>query len=179
MGLTFPESSIVEPPFKADGDMSKSKESFYELAKSKIKYLTDAEFKVWSGQNPGINDDSSNATYILSGKYVKDTDGNVENLVTNLEIAINRDAFIVDGEDYSDVVPFVVEHEIFEIWLTAKKGIASGYSIDTKHHLALRRSYQFARGENMVKRLYEYCTRKVPENKNEHDQILRELKIVA
>jgi hypothetical protein len=48
-------------------------------------------------------------------------------------IVINRPSFIIDGEDFSDLIPLVIEHEIMELWFMCKKGFLP---IDT-HSLAI------------------------------------------
>ena len=45
--LSFPKTSILEKPLNMGGLMTESKKSFYELAKSKIKYLSSEEIIEW------------------------------------------------------------------------------------------------------------------------------------
>jgi hypothetical protein len=48
-------------------------------------------------------------------------------------IVINKQSFIIDGENFSDLIPLVVEHEIAELWFMCK----GGYLPIDPHSLAI------------------------------------------
>lgn len=53
--------------------------------------------------------------------------------LTDFKIIINKPSFNIDGEDFSDLIPIVIEHEAYELWYSCKKG----YSPIEPHCLAI------------------------------------------
>ena len=139
--FSLPETSILEKPLNMGGLMTESKKSFYELAKSKIKYLSSEEIVEWHKKNSGRDNYLSNASYIIGVTLKRNADTRVERLINALEIVVNKDFITMNGEDFSDCIPFVIEHEIYEAWLSAKEGAVNSREVNTKHLLAKRREY--------------------------------------
>lgn len=150
----LPESSFLKPPHKVEGTPREARASFYELAKDKVKYLTSEEILKWRKETFGKSDISI-ATYIIGGS---NTENDFNKWIYNLEIVVNKDAFNVKGKDYSDILPFVLEHEIYEAWLSGKRGTGPKLSVDKKHLLALRREYLLAEQQGLGDKLFEWDT---------------------
>lgn len=147
--FSLPETSRLEKPLNMEGLIIESKKSFYELAKSKIKYLSSEEIVEWHKKNSGRENYLSTASYIIGCTLNVHEDKSVEKLVNALEIVVNKDYFVINGNDFSDCIPFVIEHEIYETWLSAKKGTASSLEINTKHLLAKRKEYLMAEQQGL------------------------------
>ncbi len=151
----LPESSFLDPPHEVEGPPKEARESFYELAKDKIRYLTNEEILKWYEDMFGRRQYSiPAAAYIIGSKKEK----NFEKWIHNLEIIVKKDAFNIEGKDYSDILPFVLEHEIYEAWLSGKRGTGPKLSVDKKHLLALRREYLLAEQQGLGDKLLEWDT---------------------
>ena len=73
---------------------------------------------------------------------------------TILSIAINENAFTINGEDYTDLIPYSIEHEIYEAWLTLDKGWR--LNLKERHLLARRKQYEIAMRDGKAERLLEF-----------------------
>ncbi|NMB47869.1 hypothetical protein GYA13_00275 [Candidatus Kuenenbacteria bacterium] len=159
MEFKFPESSIVNNPHKIEGPMEEAKKSFYEFAKSKVKYLSRDEIKKWHKETSGRDGYETTASYIIS---FNTEEGGFEKWINNLEIMVNRDIFSLNGKDFSDIIPFVLEHDIYEAWLHAKKGAASSLDVDKKHMLARRREFLLAAEQGLEDKFFEFMMAVAP-----------------
>ena len=158
-----PESSFLDLPHKVEGSPKEARESFYEFAKDKIKYLTQEEIEEWRNRVAKITGreiDIPAATAIISFKEEK----NFGKWIHNLEIIVNKDSFNIGGKDYSDLMPFVLEHEIYEAWLNAKKGTASTIDEKKQHILAHRRSFLLAEQHGLGDKFLEWFKSIDPDN---------------
>ena len=132
----LPESSFINIPHKVEGTPKEARESFYELAKDKIKYLTNEEILKWYEDMFGRRQHSIPlAAYIIGSN----TENDFNKWIYNLEIIVKKDAFNIEGKDYSDLLPFVLEHEIYEAWLSGKRGVGPALNKRKRHLLARRR----------------------------------------
>jgi len=77
---------------------------------------------------------------------------------------VNKDAFKIKDKDYSDVMPFVIEHEIYETWLNAKKGAGSDLTMKKQHILALRRAFLLAEQQGLSEKFLEWNSLIDPDN---------------
>ncbi len=161
----IPELPHLEHPYKVEGPPKEARKSFYEFAKHRIKYLTNEEFIKFDRDTGGFPDEKhiSPAFHIIDPESLQKGD-NLEKWVDNLEIAVNKDTFKVKGKDYSDLMPFVAEHEIYETWLKAKKGTASTLDYKKKHLLAQRRAFLLAEQQGLGDRLLEWSKLNAPDN---------------
>lgn len=174
MEIKCPESSYVRPPHKVEGPMRKAREDFYELAKSKMRYMRSEEFNQWVYEMIGDRCDKKIGAGFGPFFFRIKKDGNrvIEKLVGNLEIGINIDAFVIDGESYEDLIPFVVEHELYEAWMNAKKGLLEGAfdqgGLNKKHYLAERREFLLAEKAGLGKKLFKWRMKTYPDNELEY-----------
>lgn len=86
--------------------------------------------------------------------------------LTGADIYINKDEFYLDGEDYTDLIPYIERHEKFELWMFVKEGISvklnpdnpgeAKHSRETAHRLALRDQYRYAFLHGKADRLLEF-----------------------
>jgi hypothetical protein len=88
----------------------------------------------------------------------------MEKWVIALEISINRDFF---GEEHADLIPYAVEHEIYESWLWAKRGFHHPESSEVNHLLARRRQFEMAMKDGKAEKLLNFYKDKSPESASE------------
>lgn len=157
----IPELPHLEHPYKVESPPKEARASFYEFVKNKIEYLTSEEIIKWDRDRRGYPDPEHPSVALYDSCEEGD---NLEKWVDNLEIAINKDAFKIKDKDYSDLMPFVVEHEIYEAWLRVKKGIASTFDREKQHILAQRRTFLLAEQQGLGDRLLEWSKLIIPDN---------------
>jgi hypothetical protein len=77
-----------------------------------------------------------------------------------VQVRINPELFIIDGEDYTDLIPFFRLHEYEEMWIYAKTGFSINIhqheSGGIAHKRALREQYKAAFKEGKAERNLEY-----------------------
>ncbi len=161
----IPKIEYIHPPYKVEGPPKEARESFYEFAKKRIKYLTDEEMRKWDKDRGGDPESKQPkpALYIISIGGSKKGDS-PEKWVDNLEIVVNKDAFKIKDKDNSAVMPFVIEHEIYETWLNAKKGAGSDLTMKKQHILALRRAFLLAEQQGLSEKFLEWNSLIDPDN---------------
>lgn len=172
MEINLPETSILLKPHKVEGSMVEAKESFYDLAKSHIRYLTSQEIVEWHKKISGRKNYLTTASYIVSRKSDVSEGGDFEKWVDALEIVVNKDVAIINGEDFSDCIPFIVEHDIYEAWLSAKKGAVTSLDVGKKHLLARRREFLIAEQQSLGEKLHRFQIAVDPANRKEYDEAL-------
>lgn len=174
--INLPKSSEISPPFELKESMNESKKSFYDLAKSRVRYLNSKKFSDWVYEVTGNRDLEKGIALNLNWPKIIEEDGIEKKIVENLEIVVNKDTFHLDGIDYKDIIPFVVEHEIYESWLSAKKGILGERfdrdDINLKHQLALRREIELAEGVGLAEKLIEWISKVRPDQESEYREVL-------
>lgn len=177
MKYKTPESSFINPPHKIEGKISEAKKSFYELAKDKVRYFNHQQFMDWVSKIVGKGKAKilyENAAVLAVIKNEKSQEEQkIEKYVTNLEIAIDATKFNINNKSYDDILPFVIEHEIYESWLRSKKGFLeekefSEESRTRAHLLAIRREFLLAEKEGKAEKMFEWRMLIAPEEEKEY-----------
>lgn len=119
--LSNPENYYLKEPYKVEGASKESREAFFEMARSRIHYATREEMADFGRRTSGGDESGTTALYILLPRE-KMISGSVEKWIDGLQIVVNKDAFIRDDEDFSDLIPYAVEHELYELWVKSKPG---------------------------------------------------------
>jgi hypothetical protein len=125
-----------------------SKDYVYDLLAKRVVLLNDLDFK---------NAAQSLAFFACVRIVLVAT---AEANLINPKILVNKDDFIIEGEDYSDLIPNVVRHEVAELWTYVKKGynlsrISPGNK-QAHHELALRAEYDYAFEIGNALRLFQF-----------------------
>jgi hypothetical protein len=115
-------------PIKSISPSIESKNAFKKFAQTKVIFFDNTEecdrFTVrWLFKEFGHT--TSKERNIDAGHVLlKDMRGRrLDNqTLEDFVIVINKPSFIIDNNDFSDLVPLVIEHEIAELWYTCKKG---------------------------------------------------------
>ena len=159
MSLTNQEvHSIPDLFFQFSQDIQQDKQEYLEWARRKIKVLPAKEFYQWMITQKGSAVMGATAWYF--NRYAPT--GSV-----NFESAINEDGFIVEGEDYRDLIPYAKEHEVQESFarIAQRKGIA----VDDPHaNVGMVEEFKLAAADRKHHRLYEYMTRAAPNRTHEY-----------
>jgi len=152
--INCPEYSKLEEPFNLEGLPSEVKKSFYELAESRTRVVSQDEHFQFEREVFGDDWQPSSAVYVTSTEQHK-TDRGEETRLNGLDISINRDFFTDGNRDYSDLIQYAVEHEIFEAWLSVKPGYQT--KDPQKNHLLARvRQFEIAMKDGKAEKLLEF-----------------------
>ncbi len=165
--LKHPESSYLPEPHKIEGSPKEAKEHFYEMARTRIVYVTKEEMVEFGKQETGEDESTTTGLYIRLPRE-KTTKEGVEKWIDGLQIVINKDAFQQDGKDFSDLIPYAVEHELYELWVKSKKG-KSIQRTDKAHLLARQRQVELALRDKKLDKMIEFYTTLNPEYAQELD----------
>ena len=156
--INCPEYSMLKEPFRLEGLPGEVKKSFYELARSRVRVVPQDEHFQFERDIFGDDWQQSSAVYITSTEQHK-TDRGEEARLNGLDVSINRDFFIDGNGDYSDLIPYAVEHEIFEAWLSVKPGYQT--KDPQKNHLLARvRQFEMAMEDGVAEKLLEFYKRR-------------------
>jgi hypothetical protein len=157
-------------PVKMDGNIHESKTIFYDLARSRIRYQTWEENIAWQKKYRGSQIGTS-ATYIIGLKDTVGSDEKVEKWIDKLAIVINKG--LIDelgqrlGEDFTSIIPYIIEHELYESWLSAKRGAGQSLEVSNKHILAIRRQYLLATQDGLADKLLRFSIAMNPSTEEE------------
>lgn len=165
----IPEIPYTKPLHRVEGPPKEARASFYELAKKRIKYLTNEEFMEWDPER-------TSPAFLMVTPKSRVEQGKLEKWIDDLEIIVNKDAFKIKDKDYSDLIPFVAEHEIYEAWLKVKKGAGSELERKKKHLLAQRRAFFLAeqKGKGLGNKLLKWSKLIAPNNINNNIKHIKE-----
>lgn len=186
MTIEIPKSSKLDTPHEVEGTMKEAKTSLYELAKNRVRFLSDQEFSAWCREFGPWGEEAvkSPAVMVVWPRGGKEVEGKIEKVITHLEIVINKEKFQIDGEDYSDIIPFAIEHELYETWLKVKKGLGDGsddknngfQNYIAKHKLSLRREFLLAEQAGLGEKIFKFHTKLRPEDKEDCLEALKKAK---
>lgn len=175
MEIKFPESSYIKPPHKVEDGIGIAKKSFFEMAKSRVRYMHSKEFKEWVTQMIGESKSDQKVAAGLTAFWIQikgNQNGTEERFIENLEIGIDLDAFHLDGDSYQDLIPFIIEHELQETWLNTKRGLlGSGDDLETlhtRHLLAERKEFLLAEQSGLGEKLFQWRMKIHPDNEAEY-----------
>lgn len=154
MGPGVPEKPMLEkydrnPPYVSETDdqvfiegmPSQTKSDFFRIMEKRVVYLDRAEYE--------LKFPYSGLAHFDAELFKTDHGKRINNPV----IYVNKDAFLTGNEDYSDLMPIVIRHEIAELWTYAKTGFSLSPKPPTMdeekrkvvgHGLALRKEYEYA-----------------------------------
>jgi hypothetical protein len=108
----------VDSPVRVEGNKvfvedvpSKAKTEFYRVMEGRVNVLDREQYEEKVGQKSPHAHFVAVIFQIPEGKRANDS-----------IIYVNRDDFIVGGEDFTDLIPISVRHEVSELWTYAKTG---------------------------------------------------------
>ncbi len=141
-------------------DYLEQKDEYLGWARDRVLVLDTNNFNKWMVQKRGAIVLGATAWFINS----YDTDGSVY-----FDSAVNKDLFLINDEDYTNLLPYAIEHEVQESYLKIliKKGLMS--ESDT-HGLAMKAEFELASQDGKQQRLYDYMLKKSPERINEYQE---------
>ena len=162
----------LEKPVSLKGSISEDRTLFYDLAKERIEYQSRDENKGWWEKLSGKKGVETVATYVIGANNTVTESGNLERYVETLKIVVNRGIFEevseILGEDFTDLIPYVVEHDVYEAWLSAKRGAGQSLDTNTKHKLARRREFYLAEKAGLGDKLLKFQMAVNPNSEEEY-----------
>lgn len=136
------------------GTPASTKEKFFEMLRNKVCLLNKNRFRDVVGERT--------AHACFRGVVYPSSDGKrLENAV----VYVNIDDYIIDGIDYTDLIPITVQHEIAELWTYAKTGYSMSPApkgIDREeiaHNIALHEEYRYALQLGKAERYLDFIRR--------------------
>ena len=138
--------------FKFEGNDQNADDAFLEYARAQTLKLSTREFYQWMNNEAGQMVLGATAWF----RVIKKEQGEIE-----FRAAVNMGAFKVGGQDYTDLISYVVEHEAFEGLQKCK------YGFDKKtdgpmHDQALEMEFRKALADGKAERLMEWITQIKP-----------------
>lgn len=109
------QEGIFEQPLVLTGNEVKDKEEFFRKATNEIRILEKDDFYDWLGRN--------NKYFVggVTGYFFIRRDPNDVNTILGFDCALNKVMYLINGVDYSDIIPILVTHELNEGWDVASK----------------------------------------------------------
>lgn len=139
---------------------------YRKWARGQAVLLSKKEFEEWMVEIKGTSVPGATAWFVNSYN---------PNGTVNFQSAVNKDCFFIDGTDYSDLIPYIIEHEVWEslTMILIRKGL-SGMKKEDAHKLARLMEFSRAEKEGKLDRLYEFF-KKVAWDKPEEYQVPYEM----
>ena len=132
------------------------REQFYQALRDRVQIVDDNQFSQY------FPSDEQGAFALFEGKISHTKQG--KELVDST-IVVNKDDFRVNNQDYSDLIPIVVKHEITELWMHSKPGYSLNpppTNMDAEwvhmygHALATRKEWEYAVEQGKGERYLEF-----------------------
>ena len=146
---------------KIEGPPKEARERFYEMARARVFYASQEEMIEFGKQATGEDESRTTGLYVRLPREEFTEDG-MEKWIDGLQIIVNKDAFRQDGKDFSDLIPYAVEHELYELWVKSKRGI-SVQETEKAHLLARRKQVEMALRDGKLDKMIEFYTKLNPE----------------
>jgi len=136
------------------GQPAESKDAFFGIMEQRVQRLDSNSYARLAGAGAAMGRFMGVVFQVPEGKAIEDA-----------TIYVNEDDFRVNGEDFTDVIPVTVRHEIFEMWTYAKNGwslsppperIGTKNRVAVAHGLATCEEYRYAFEIGKADRYLEY-----------------------
>lgn len=140
-----------------EGTVREQQESLYELARSRLQIVSQEEHLEFAAK-AYVGLPLALAPLTLVRHTAIPTAEGEKRWVSILAISINRDFYRIGTDDYTDLIPYGVEHELCEAWLHVKPG--PPIDGDSRHLLAALREFYLAAKDGKAEKLLEFYRRK-------------------
>lgn len=150
--------------------MTSARRPFYELAKSRIIIRKRECHEAFNLEMLGERRRCSPAFAIV--QHTTRERSYVQRWINALEISVDETFF---DEKSADLMPYVIEHEIYELWLWSKMGYTPR-DRETAHKLARRREVEMAMKDGKADKLRKFYTNIDLTVKNELDYAYQKAK---
>lgn len=172
------------------GNPSESaRKSFYQVMENRVQIVDDPD--EYNQLIRKMVPTKSTGAHVYAKVYVHPE----AKVVAESKIYVNKADFILNGEDYTDIIPVVVRHEVAELYVYAKRGYSmtpipvSMSPEDPRkiaHGLAVREQIRYAKEIGKIDRYMEYVrklSKTMPgdgggkfyeENQDAYDHVMRE-----
>ena len=130
-----------------------TKQAFYQVMSERVRVVDEQDYRRMFPE--------SNMAHFNQVVY-KTSEGK---MIEDGEVYVCRGDFIVNGQDFTDMIPIAVRHELAEAWTYAKTGyslsparraIGNEERVQIGHGLALRAEWEYAFELGKAERYLEY-----------------------
>lgn len=144
------------------GEPTRTKEEFFRLMEQRVQKLDEPSYREKAG---GFSNLGSFHGFVV----LKDG----RKILRDPTIYINSEDYLVNGEDFTDIIPITVRHEAFEMWTYVKNGwslapppshIGETGARGVAHGLAMRETYRYAKEIGKIERWLEFVKKWVEAN---------------
>lgn len=163
------ESYELENPHFLERNMKEAKANFWAFARSRTHVDTYEEHAKFHDAHFLKNIVPTSAAGVFERGSTEGDDP--EKGILAMEISVNKDFF---GEEYADLIPYAIEHEIYEMWVQAKRGLR--VSGDKPHFLARMHQIEMAMKDGKAERLIQFYCSKMPRIKGEFEEAFNRVK---
>jgi hypothetical protein len=146
-------------PIIEESPSEETKDAFRQFAQEKVVIFDDTEecdrfILKWMFNNKYGHTTRTERSPNCPGQALLDKDSGNKNSKTTRDfvIIINRQSFIINNQDFSDLIPLVIEHEIMELWYDLKEGFPPLSS----HSLAITEETKLAVKLDKAERLFKF-----------------------
>ena len=160
--MDIPPESYLPERYLIGHDPPDARIEFFKMAHTRIRFVDSEEFYniVSSLREDGRRVGSCGYAFIdtyISYWYTRDGGTGIEKYVNALSIWICKEHFLLPEllQDFSDLIPVVIEHELWETWINARWGLWLK-DLRKRHLLARRKELQFAVQNGLDKRLFTF-----------------------
>jgi len=162
-------------PFDLIVNPQGNKADFIKLAKSRIIFQTRSENRSLVKKYVGIDKETPAQCVVLVDNDI--INGRARRRwIKGFQILINRELFEDASrhfnEDFTKLIDYVLEHEIYESWLMVKNGIGQNLNGDEMHWLAKRREFYLAEKDGFGDKLFDFYMWCSPEREEEYKNAL-------
>ena len=144
--MDLEQQIVLEKPRKM------CKEKFYELARSNVRFVSEKESKqiFYKASDDDLKREVGDNFVPCPFFYMTVITEKGDRKLESLDIVINKDFFQRADEDFTDILPYAIEHEIYEAWLC----FVYGSEFNKAHYLARRKEVKLAVKDQKIERLH-------------------------
>ena len=165
----LPMTPVDGEVHKLDRDMSVAKRDFDKYARSHVVIDSADQHAEFHQKHFPANVLPSSAAFKVQKVWAEGDDP--ERGIIGFHASVNKDFF---GEEYADLIPFAIDHEVYEAWLRVKRGLNA--TLTQAHLLARMRQIENAMKAGKAERLVSFYSEKLPELKQEFEEMYKRVK---
>jgi len=151
MRMPIPSESYLAKPYTLLHDQTKARIDFFQFARSRIRYVAPKEFNNLVTYTCESIDSSATygcgyAVYERSDTHwFTQSESGMERHVKALSIWIVPEHFKppFESEDFSDLIPITIEHELWELWINLRHDSLVP-DVKRRHLFARCNEYEYA-----------------------------------
>ncbi|MDP3729871.1 MAG: hypothetical protein Q8R26_03990 [bacterium] len=150
--------------------MKEAKRRFWEMAKTRVRMHSAEEHAEFHAAHFPKDEMPTSTAFVMEIGHTEGDDP--EKGVLGLEISVNKDFF---GEENTDLIPYAIEHEIYEAWVSSKRGLRAK-DLKEGHLLARMHQVEMAMKDGKAEKLLNFYISKNKNLKEEFEEAYEKAK---